>query len=84
MVLCLQIEGATLVSGAQLGRASHGGEGNIWGKPPETDVNRKMPTHSGGSVGIFSFCRKLYLCLSYIRLKSFSERLAVAIALPIC
>jgi hypothetical protein len=53
MVLCMHLGKATLVSGAQDGCASHGGEGEQLGAAPETDVIKRMPTHSGGSVGIF-------------------------------
>ena len=47
MVLCLQLREATLVSGAQHGRASHGGEGEQFGGSPR----RRTLTESADALG---------------------------------
>jgi hypothetical protein len=47
MALCLQSRGSTLVSGAQHGRASHGGEGNNLGAAPR----RRTSTESADALG---------------------------------
>jgi hypothetical protein len=84
MVLCLQLEGATLVSGAQHGRASHGGEGKRLGEAPGNRRSQKNAGALGGERRHFFVILHAAVSDSHTCLKSLRERLAVAIALPIC